>query len=60
MSLYAFPSIKSMIFLQRSSDELQQVGWDINPFLPTGQFIAPKLIILIKFLIDILFFKVLL
>ena len=31
----------------------------INPFLPTGQFMAPKLIILIKCLIDILFFKVL-
>ena len=30
-----------------------------NPFLPTGQFFAPKLIILIKCLIDILFFKVL-
>ena len=31
----------------------------INPFLPTGQFLAPKLIILVKCLIDILFFKVL-
>ena len=31
----------------------------INPFLPTGQFMAPKLIILIKCLIDILSFKVL-
>ena len=31
-----------------------------NPFLPTGQFIAPKLIILIKCLIDILFFSVVL
>ena len=31
----------------------------INPFLPTGQFLAPKLIILMKCLIDILFFKVL-
>ena len=31
----------------------------INPFLPTGQFLAPKLIILIKCLIDVLFFKVL-
>ena len=30
-----------------------------NPFLPTGQLFAPKLIILIKCLIDILFFKVL-
>ena len=27
----------------------------LNPFLPTGQFIAPKLIILIKCLIDIFF-----
>ena len=32
----------------------------INPFLPTtGQFLTPKLIILIKCLIDVLFFKVL-
>ena len=31
----------------------------INPFLPAGQFTAPKLIILIKGLIDILFSKVL-
>ena len=31
----------------------------INPFLPTGQFMAPKLIILVKCLIDILYFKVL-
>ena len=31
----------------------------LNPFLPIGQFMAPKLIILIKCLIDILFFKVL-
>ena len=31
----------------------------INPFLPTGQFFAPKLIILIKCLINVLFFKVL-
>ena len=31
----------------------------INPFLPAGQFMAPKLIILIQCLIDILFFKVL-
>ena len=31
----------------------------INPFLPTGQLLAPKLIILITCLIDILFFKVL-
>ena len=31
----------------------------INPFLPTGQFMAPKLIILTKCLIDVLFFKVL-
>ena len=30
-----------------------------NPFLPTGQFMAPKLIILIKGLTDILFFQVL-
>ena len=30
-----------------------------NPFYPTGQFFAPKLIIFIKCLIDILFFKVL-
>ena len=30
----------------------------INPFLPTGQFFAPKLIILIKYLTDILFFSV--
>ena len=28
-----------------------------NPFLPTGHFIAPKLIILIKCLIDVLFSK---
>ena len=34
-------------------------GVSINPFLPTGQFMAPKLIILIKCLIDVLFFKVL-
>ena len=37
-------------------------GWMLhlfNPFLPTGQFLAPKLIIWIKCLIDILFFKVL-
>ena len=27
----------------------------LNPFLPTGQFLAPKLIISIKCLIDILF-----
>ena len=27
----------------------------INPFLPTGQFLSPKLIILIKRLIDVLF-----
>ena len=47
---------------------LQRLGtnnWDANqanaitPFLPTGQFLAPKLIILLKCLIDILFFKVL-
>ena len=31
----------------------------INPFLPTGQFFALKLIISIKCLIDILFLKVL-
>ena len=31
----------------------------VNPFLPIGQFKALKLIILIKCLIDILFFKVL-
>ena len=31
----------------------------INPFLATGQFMAPELIILIKCLIDVLFFKVL-
>ena len=31
----------------------------INPFLPAGQFFAPKLIILMKCLIEILFFKVL-
>ena len=31
-----------------------------NPFLLTGQFLAPKLIILIKCLIDILFFSVVL
>ena len=31
---------------------------NINPFLPTGQFMAPKLNILIKCLIDF-FFKVL-
>ena len=31
----------------------------INPFLPTGQFLVPKLIILIKCLNNILFFKVL-
>ena len=30
----------------------------LNPFLPTGQFLAPKLII-VKCLIDILYFKVL-
>ena len=30
-----------------------------NPFLPPGQFMAPKLIILIKCLIDVLLFKVL-
>ena len=30
-----------------------------HSFLPAGQFFAPKLIILIKCLIDILFFKVL-
>ena len=30
-----------------------------NPYLPTGHFLAPKLIILIKCLIGILFFKVL-
>ena len=30
-----------------------------NPFLPTEQFLAPKLIILTKCLIDILFSKVL-
>ena len=34
--------------------------YSINPFLPTGQFLAPKLIILPKCLIDnTLFFKVL-
>ena len=32
----------------------------INPFLPTGQFLTPKVIIIIKCLIDILLFKVLL
>ena len=31
----------------------------INPFRPTGPFLAPKLIILIKYLIYFLFFKVL-
>ena len=31
-----------------------------NPFLPTRQFMAPKLIILIKCLIDVLFFSVVL
>ena len=36
-----------------------EVTFVINPFLSTGQFIAPKWIILIKCLIDILFFKVL-
>ena len=32
----------------------------LNPFLPTGQFFTPRVIILIKCLNDILFFKVLL
>ena len=31
----------------------------LNPFFPTGQFLARKLIILLKCLIDILFFKML-
>ena len=31
----------------------------IDPFLPTGQFFATKFIILILYLIDFLFFKVL-
>ena len=31
-----------------------------NPFLPTGQFMAPKLIILIKCLIYVLFVSVVL
>ena len=35
------------------------LGGSINPFLPIGQFLAPKWIILIWCLIDILFFKVL-
>ena len=36
------------------------VLYSFNPFVPTGQFLALKLIILmIKYLIDILFFKVL-
>ena len=35
------------------------ISLTLNPFLPTGQFLAPKLIVLIKCLIDILFFKVL-
>ena len=32
----------------------------VSPFLPTGQFLAPKIIILMKCLIDILFFSVVL
>ena len=36
------------------------LGLVINPLLPTGQFMAPKLIILIKCLIDVLFFSVVL
>ena len=39
--------------------KLVNLFYIINPFLPTGQFMATKLIILIKCLIDILFFKVL-
>ena len=37
---------------------LRPDSFELNSFLPTGQFFAPKLIILIKCLIDILFFKV--
>ena len=32
---------------------------NFKPFLPTGQLIAPKIVILMKCLIDVLFFKVL-
>ena len=42
--------------MERANEKL---NLDFNPFLPTGQFMAPKLIVLFKCLIDVLFFIVL-
>ena len=46
---------------KKGRNKIRQFNFELtfNPFLPTGQFMAPKLIISIKCLIDVLFFKVL-
>ena len=51
-------SVFSHCVCEGNSDitHLIKLKYKLNPFLPTGQFFAPKLIILIKCLIDILFF----
>ena len=59
--IYKIPDC--MTFIQGVAHRQSLVFLDcnctVNPFLPTGQFMAHKLIILIKCFIDILFFKVL-
>ena len=55
--IFTFPLLWRSQFNKQWKAHLYEMV--INPFLPTGQFMAPKLIILIKCLIDILFFKVL-
>ena len=50
---------QNRLVIERCNFSCRGVYIDFNPFLPTGQFFAPKLIILVKCLIDVLFFKVL-
>ena len=57
---FAVLQCNSKSYFQAILTNKNNIPLPINPFLPTGQFMAPKVIILTKCLIDVLFFSVVL